>query len=187
MSWFLERNLKLLEPYEGKLSRTVLRGESGSDPADLPDKAIATPQMASYIKYFYKTIRKFFGEAMVVTQEVDDVISSPVIRDAVINNADTRILLDMSKFRNKFDGISETLGLSAFQKEQILSINKNLPSGRKLKEVFIGLGSHSQVYALEVSRPEYYCYTSEQGEKELIRTKLAKRPTTSFLEILKSI
>ncbi|WP_320167815.1 TraG family conjugative transposon ATPase [Mangrovibacterium marinum] len=150
-------------------------------------KAIATPQMASYIKYFYKTIRKFFGEAMVVTQEVDDVISSPVIRDAVINNADTRILLDMSKFRNKFDGISETLGLSEFQKEQILSINKNLPSGRKLKEVFIGLGSHSQVYALEVSRPEYYCYTSEQGEKELIRTKLAKSPTKSFLEILKSI
>jgi len=150
-------------------------------------KAIATPQMASYIKYFYKTIRKFFGEAMVVTQEVDDVISSPVIRDAVINNADTRILLDMSKFRNKFDGISETLGLSEFQKEQILSINKNLPSGRKLKEVFIGLGSHSQVYALEVSRPEYYCYTSEQGEKELIRTKLAKGPSTSFLEILKSI
>ena len=46
-------------------------------------KAIATPQMASYIKYFYKTIRKFFGEAMVVTQEVDDVISSPVIRDVV--------------------------------------------------------------------------------------------------------
>ena len=150
-------------------------------------KAIATPQMASYIKYFYKTIRKFFGEAMVVTQEVDDVISSPVIRDAVINNADTRILLDMSKFRNKFDGISETLGLSEFQKEQILSINKNLPSGRKLKEVFIGLGSHSQVYALEVSRPEYYCYTSEQGEKELIRTKFAKGPSTSFLEILKSI
>jgi len=150
-------------------------------------KAIATPQMASYIKYFYKTIRKFFGEAMVVTQEVDDVISSPVIRDAIINNADTRILLDMSKFRNKFDSISETLGLSEFQKEQILSINKNLPSGRKLKEVFIGLGSYSQVYALEVSKPEYYCYTSEQGEKEMILKKLDHDQQQSFFEILKSI
>jgi len=63
-------------------------------------KAIATPQMAGYMKYFFKTIRKFFGEAMVVTQEVDDVISSPIIRDAIINNADTRILLDMGKFKN---------------------------------------------------------------------------------------
>ncbi|MGV8137312.1 MAG: TraG family conjugative transposon ATPase [Mangrovibacterium sp.] len=154
-------------------------------------KAIATPQMASYLKYFYKTIRKFFGEAMVVTQEVDDVISSPVIRDAIINNADTRILLDMSKFRNKFDSISETLGLSEFQKEQILSINKNLPSGRNLKEVFIGLGSYSQVYALEVSKPEYYCYTSEQNEKQQILKKLVKNPgqetEPSFLNILKSM
>lgn len=150
-------------------------------------KAIATPQMASYIKYFYKTIRKFFGEAMVVTQEVDDVISSPVIRDAIINNADTRILLDMSKFRNKFQGISDTLGLSEFQKEQILSINKNLPADRKLKEVFIGLGSYSQVYALEVSKPEYYCYTSEQSEKELILKRLQKNRNQSFAEILKSL
>ena len=154
-------------------------------------KAIATPQMASYLKYFYKTIRKFFGEAMVVTQEVDDVISSPVIRDAIINNADTRILLDMSKFRNKFDSISETLGLSEFQKEQILSINKNLPSGRNLKEVFIGLGSYSQVYALEVSKPEYFCYTSEQNEKQQIIKKLTQNPEQdgglTFLKILKSM
>lgn len=150
-------------------------------------KAIATPQMAAYLKYFFKTIRKFFGEAMVVTQEVDDVISSPVIRDAIINNADTRILLDMSKFRNKFDSISETLGLSEFQKEQILSINKNLPSGRKLKEVFIGLGSHSQVYALEVSRAEYYCYTSEQKEKEMLLKSLKENPGQAFTELLKSM
>ncbi|MFV0340655.1 MAG: TraG family conjugative transposon ATPase, partial [Parachlamydiaceae bacterium] len=131
-------------------------------------KAIATPQMAGYIKYFFKTIRKFFGEAMVVTQEVDDVVSSPVIRDAIINNADTRILLDVSKFKNKFDPISETLGLTRFQKEQVLSVNRNLPSGRKLKEVFIALGDYSRVFALEVSLPEYYCYTSEQKEKQSI-------------------
>jgi len=150
-------------------------------------KAIATPQMASYLKYFFKTIRKFFGEAMVVTQEVDDVISSPVIRDAIISNADTRILLDMSKFRNKFDRISETLGLSDFQKEQILSVNRNLPSGRNLKEVFIGLGSYSRVFALEVSKPEYYCYTSEQSEKEKILEKLDRDKNRSFLQILKSL
>jgi len=148
-------------------------------------KAIATPQMAGYIKYFFKTIRKFFGEAMVVTQEIDDVISSPVIRDAIINNADTRILLDMGKFRNKFDTISQTLGLSQFQKEQVLSVNRNLPPTRKLKEVFIGLGSYSRVFALEVSRSEYYCYTTEQNEKTLLLEKLKNH--SSFFETLKTI
>jgi conjugation system TraG family ATPase len=148
-------------------------------------KAIATPQMAGYIKYFFKTIRKFFGEAMVVTQEIDDVISSPVIRDAIINNADTRILLDMGKFRNKFDTISQTLGLSQFQKEQVLSVNRNLPPTRKLKEVFIGLGSYSRVFALEVSRGEYYCYTTEQNEKTLLLERLKNH--SSFFETLKTI
>ena len=140
-------------------------------------KAIATPQMAGYVKYFFKTIRKFFGEAMVVTQEVDDVISSPIIRDAIINNADTRILLDMGKFKNKFGQISEFLGITDFQKEQILSINKNLPSDRKLKEVFIALGVYSRVFALEVSLAEYYCYTTEQKEKEMILKKLEGKTT----------
>ena len=148
-------------------------------------KAIATPQMAGYMKYFFKTIRKFFGEAMVVTQEVDDVISSPIIRDAIINNADTRILLDMGKFKNKFDQISQFLGLTAFQKQQILSINKNLPSGRKFKEVFIALGDYSRVFALEVSPEEYYCYTTEQKEKEQILKGLQSNP--SILELLHEI
>ena len=148
-------------------------------------KAIATPQMAGYMKYFFKTIRKFFGEAMVVTQEVDDVISSPIIRDAIINNADTRILLDMGKFKNKFDQISQFLGLTGFQKEQILSINKNLPSDRKFKEVFISLGEYSTVFALEVSKAEYYCYTTEQKEKELILEQLQTNP--SVLEVLNKI
>lgn len=145
-------------------------------------KAIATPQMAGYMKYFFKTIRKFFGEAMVVTQEVDDVISSPIIRDAIINNADTRILLDMGKFKNKFDEISRFLGLNEFQKEQILSINKNLPSDRKFKEVFISLGEYSRVFALEVSKPEYYCYTTEQKEKEEILSRLnTEKPVMEVL------
>lgn len=145
-------------------------------------KAIATPQMAGYMKYFFKTIRKFFGEAMVVTQEVDDVISSPIIRDAIINNADTRILLDMGKFKNKFGQISQFLGLTEFQQEQILSINKNLPSERKFKEVFISLGDYSRVFALEVSRAEYFCYTTEQKEKEQIMKRL--EDDQSVLQVL---
>ena len=34
----------MLEPYEGKLSRTVLRGEGGSNTADLPDSIIENKQ-----------------------------------------------------------------------------------------------------------------------------------------------
>jgi hypothetical protein len=90
----------------------------------------------------------------------------------------------MGKFKNKFDQISSFLGLTEFQKEQILSINKNLPSGRKLKEVFIALGAYSRVFALEVSRAEYYCYTTEQKEKEAILEQIKNEK--SVLNILNS-
>ena len=166
MSWFLLRNFKLPEPYEGKLSRTVLRGESGSNPADLPDKAIAKEGMAEYVRYLFKTVRKFFGEAIVVTQEVEDIISSPVVKQAIINNSDCKILLDQSKYQNKFEQIQELLGLTEKEKALVLSVNKANDPLRKYKEVFISLGGMlSKVYRTEVSTEEYYAYTTEETEK----------------------
>lgn len=172
MSWFLlDRNLKLLEPYDWKLSRTVLRGERGSNAPDLPGKAIAKEGMASYIKYLFKTVRKFFGEAVVVTQEVDDIISSPVVKETIINNSDCKILLDQRKYQNKFDQIQNLLGLTDKERSQILSINLANAANRLYKEVWIGLGgTQSAVYATEVSAEEYLCYTTEETEKlELTR------------------
>ncbi|OAV73974.1 conjugation system ATPase, TraG family [Bacteroidales bacterium Barb7] len=69
-------------------------------------KAIAKEGMAEYIKYLFKTVRKFFGEAIVVTQEVDDIIASPIVKESIINNSDCKILLDQRKYMNKFDSIS---------------------------------------------------------------------------------
>ena len=167
MSWFLlDRNLKLLEPYDWKLSRTVLRGERGSNAPDLPGKAIASANMAGYIKYLYKTVRKFFGEAVVVTQEVDDIISSPVVKESIINNSDCKILLDQRKYMNKFDQIQALLGLTDKERGQILSINQSNDATRSYKEVWIGLGGvQSAVYATEVSKAEYLTYTTEETEK----------------------
>ncbi|RZM11528.1 MAG: TraG family conjugative transposon ATPase, partial [Pedobacter sp.] len=129
-------------------------------------KAIAKEGMAEYIKYLFKTVRKFFGEAVVVTQEVEDIISSPVVKQAIINNSDCKILLDQSKYQNKFDAIQELLGLTEKEKSQIMSMNRNNDPAKKYKEVFISLGGqHSQVYRTEVSLEEYLCYTTEEREK----------------------
>lgn len=134
-------------------------------------KAIAKEGMADYIKYLFKTVRKFFGEAIVVTQEVDDIISSPIVKEAIINNSDCKILLDQRKYMNKFDSIQAMLGLTEKEKSQILSINMSNNPNRVYKEVWIGLGGmKSAVYATEVSLEEYYTYTTEETEKlELFR------------------
>lgn len=129
-------------------------------------KAIAKEGMAEYIKYLFKTVRKFFGEAVIVTQEVDDIIHSPIVKESIINNSDCKILLDQRKYMNKFDAIQTMLGLTEKEKAQILSINLNNDPKRKYKEVWIGLGgTHSAVYATEVSRQEYFAYTTEESEK----------------------
>ncbi|WP_423147798.1 TraG family conjugative transposon ATPase [Rubrolithibacter danxiaensis] len=129
-------------------------------------KAIAREGMAEYIKYLFKTVRKFFGEAVVVTQEVEDIISSPVVKQAIINNSDCKILLDQSKYQNKFEQIQELLGLTEKEKALVLSVNKANDPARKYKEVFISLGGMlSKVYRTEVSVEEYLAYTTEETEK----------------------
>ena len=125
-------------------------------------KALSSANMAEYLRYMYKTVRKYFGEAIVVTQEVDDIISSPVVKESIINNSDCKILLDQRKYMNKFDQIQTLLGLTEKEKSQILSINMaNNPS-----RLWIGLGgTQSAVYATEVSPEEYLAYTTEESEK----------------------
>jgi conjugation system TraG family ATPase len=138
-------------------------------------KAIAKEGMAEYIKYLFKTVRKFFGEAIVVTQEVEDIISSPVVKQAIINNSDCKILLDQSKYQNKFDQIQELLGLTEKEKALVLSINKSNDPLRKYKEVFISLGGVlSKVYRTEVSPEEYFAYTTEETEKVKLNQYKAK-------------
>jgi len=113
-----------------------------------------------------KTVRKFFGEAIVVTQEVDDIIHSPIVKESIINNSDCKILLDQRKYINKFDEIQALLGLTDKERAQVLSINLNNDTKRLYKEVWIGLGgTQSAVYATEVSLEEYLAYTTEETEK----------------------
>ena len=129
-------------------------------------KALTSANMSSYIRYLYKTVRKYFGEAVVVTQEVDDIISSPIVKESIINNADCKILLDQRKYLSKFDGIQRLLGLTDKERAQILSINLSNDPKRRYKEVWIGLGGvQSAVYATETSVEEYLTYTTEESEK----------------------
>ena len=130
-------------------------------------KAIAKDGMAEYIKYLIKTVRKFFGEAIVVKQEVEDILSSPIIKQAIVNNSDCMILLDQSKYQNKFDEVQGTLlGLTDKERALVLSMNKANDPNLKYKEVFISLGGqYSKVYRTEVSLEEYLVYTTEASEK----------------------
>ena len=138
-------------------------------------KALSSANMAEYLRYMYKTVRKYYGEAIVVTQEVDDIISSPVVKESIINNSDCKILLDQRKYMNKFDQIQALLGLTEKEKSQILSINMANNPSRLYKEVWIGLGgTQSTVYATEVSPEEYLAYTTEESEKTEVY-RLAKK------------
>jgi conjugation system TraG family ATPase len=132
-------------------------------------KAIAKAGMAEFMKYLYKTVRKYFGEAITVTQEVDDIISSPIIKEAIINNADCKILLDLKKFQNKFEDIQAVLGMNDKGRAQVLSVNKANDPARRYRELYIELGnSVMKVYRYEPSPQEYYAYTTEQKEKVLV-------------------
>jgi conjugation system TraG family ATPase len=126
-------------------------------------KAITKSGMASFLQYAFKTIRKFYGIPIVVTQEINDLVSSPIIKEAIVANADIKILMDMSGFINKFDQIAETLGLSEKAKTILLSVKK------EDREIFVDIaGKITRVYKNELSPEEYYAYTTDGAEKVLV-------------------
>lgn len=129
-------------------------------------KAIAKEGMADYIRYLFKTVRKFYGEVIIASQELEDLVSSAIVKDSIINNSDCKILLDQRKYANKFDTVQQLLGLTEKEKAQILTINMANHPSRRYKETWIGLGGvQSAVYATEVSAEEYLTYTTEESEK----------------------
>lgn len=138
-------------------------------------KAIASPLMAEYIKYLYKTARKFWASVGVVTQEIQDIIGSPIVKEAIINNSDVVMLLDQSKFRERFDEIKAILGLTDVDCKKIFTVNRlDNKEGRSFfREVFIRRGSTSGVYGVEEPHECYMTYTTERAEKEAL--KLYKR------------
>ena len=138
-------------------------------------KAIASPMMAEYIKYLYKTARKFWASVGVVTQEIQDIIGSEIVKEAIINNSDVIMLLDQSKFRERFDTIKAILGLTDVDCRKIFTINRleNKDGRAFFREVFIRRGQTSNVYGVEEPRECYMTYTTERAEKEAL--KLYKR------------
>ena len=134
-------------------------------------KAIASPLMAEYIKYLYKTARKFWASVGVVTQEIQDIIGSEIVKEAIINNSDVVMLLDQSKFRERFDGIKSILGLTDVDCKKIFTVNRleNKEGRSFFREVFIRRGQVSGVYGVEEPRECYMTYTTERAEKEALK------------------
>ena len=134
-------------------------------------KAIASPMMAEYIKYLYKTARKFWASVGVVTQEIQDIVGSPIVKEAIINNSDVVMLLDQSKFRERFDEIQAILGLTEVDCKKIFTINRleNKEGRSFFREVFIRRGQVGAVYGVEEPHECYMTYTTERAEKDALK------------------
>ncbi|WP_295667634.1 TraG family conjugative transposon ATPase [uncultured Mucilaginibacter sp.] len=133
-------------------------------------KAIASPLMAGYLLYLYKTVRKFWGEAIVVTQELGDIIGNAVVKDSIVNNSDTICLLDQTKFKDNYREIAALLSISEIERRKIFTINQlsNKENRGRFKEVYIRRGSTGEVYGVEVSLHQYLAYTTEKPEKSAV-------------------
>jgi len=135
-------------------------------------KAIASPLMAGYILYLYKTVRKHNGEAIVVTQELDDIVGNAIVKDSIINNSDTICLLDQTKFKDNYDAVSALLSINQVEKRKIFTINNldNKENRPIFKEFYMRRGAVGEVYGAEVSFFQYLTYTTEKPEKLAVET-----------------
>jgi conjugation system TraG family ATPase len=135
-------------------------------------KAIASPLMAGYLLYLYKTVRKFWGEAIVVTQELGDILGNAVVKDSIVNNSDTICLLDQTKFKDNYNEIAALLSINETERRKIFTINQldNTENRGRFKEVYIRRGAVGEVYGVEVSLQQYLTYTTEKPEKTAVES-----------------
>lgn len=135
-------------------------------------KAIASPLMAGYIVYLYKTVRKFWGEVVVVTQELGDILGNAIVKDSILANSDTICLLDQSKFQENYDAIAKLLSITDTERRKIFTVNQldNKDGRGRFKEVYIRRGTSGEVYGVEVSIFQYLTYTTEKPEKNAVQT-----------------
>jgi conjugation system TraG family ATPase len=139
-------------------------------------KALTSPMMAGFMLYLNKTVRKFWGEIMEVTQSLDDVLGNPILKDAIISESDTVILLDQRKFKDNYEGIAKLLSLSETEQRKIFTINQldNKDGRSRFKEFYMKRGAVGEVYGLETSLAQYLTYTTEKPEKRAIQTYVQK-------------
>ena len=142
-------------------------------------KAIASPLMAGYILYLYKTVRKWWGEAIVVTQELNDILGNAVVKDSIVNNSDSIILLDQTKFKDNFGEIADLLSLNAVEQRKIFTINNldNKDNRSRFKEFYFKRGDSGEVYGNEVALQQYLTYTTEKPEKNAVKIYYKKYGT----------
>jgi len=123
--------------------------------------------MAEFIKNMYKTVRKFNGIVGIVTQELDDVINNKEVANAIINNSDVKILCDQSKFKDRYQEISELLSLNETARRRIFTINNlnNKENRNFFREVWICRGLDNDVYGVEIPPEQYWAFTTERPRK----------------------
>ena len=149
-------------------------------------KAIMGTQMATYMLELWKTARKHRTSAMVVTQELKDITSSPIIKDSIVENSGVKILLDQTKYVNRFDVLASELSLSEDDKAMVLSLNRLKIPGASGREVFFNLGNKkSFVMRLEVSPEERIAFSSQKRDKEKLAAAVAK--TGSYIKAIKKL
>ncbi len=127
-------------------------------------KAISNETMAPYLRELWKTARKMSTSAMVITQELDDILSSSVIRETILANSDIKILMNQDGNRNSFGKISGPMGLSQADVNLIFSM-----AGRRQRsrDVFIKWGSaKSGVYTVEACREQLWAFESNLQKKK---------------------
>lgn len=134
---------------------------------------VANPTMAPFIKMCWKEGRKYNVSNVVVTQQVSDLVGtagvadsvSVVIKDVILANTGTRVLLDQKAAMASFPQLAELLKLSPSEQALALSVGKSLDPRYFYREAFISRGRYSSVYAVEVSEEEALVFESNKESK----------------------
>ena len=129
-------------------------------------QAIANEQMSGFLKELWKTSRKHSTSAIMVTQELTDIMSSEIIKDTVLQNSATKILLSQEANMASIEQVGMLFGLTEHEKAMLMSVGNGMDARYRYKEVFVSIGGRFRgVFGTELSRQEGLAYESSMDDK----------------------
>lgn len=131
--------------------------------------AMDKPVLVKFIQDTIKTVRSQNGATIFTSQEPEDFFENEIIKNAVINNSELGVIMNLEKYKGKAKYVQELLSLTETQRNVLFSLGKKIPEGINCREFALLVGrKRIETYGMEVSLEERAIYESDPEEKVIL-------------------
>ncbi|SNY99535.1 TraG family conjugative transposon ATPase [Flagellimonas pacifica] len=156
----------MLKLIKSAIQRTIWRNRSerGIILFDEFAKQLKFENVLESVEFYYQAIRKQNGAIGIILQSINQLPDNSTSASILEN---TQVIYSLRNEKG-YGALAKRLNLTSHDLDQLRSIRNDLKGERKYTEIFIKIGSESNIFRLEVPPEVYAAYLTDGTESEAI-------------------